>query len=100
MRLVYIDFSKQECSVPAFESMEPVSSYPFNPQDMQSYLEGTKPVPNYGGAVPEYNGIPSTEVTGYARDTFEAIEALKTCARIGEKAKNDAVAKRSEATKE
>lgn len=84
MRLKHIDFSCIPCSVPPLVSMESVSSYPFNPQDMQSYLEGVKPVPNYGAINKEYNGIPCGEVTAYAKDAFEAIEALKCCATTKE----------------
>lgn len=82
MQRIHIDYKNAKCMVPPFESMDSVSSYPFNPNDMQAYLEGTKPVPNVGQSVQEFNGIDAKDVSYYARDTFEAIEAIKTCQRI------------------
>ena len=75
-----IDYKSLICNVPRLDSMEPVGSYPFNANDMDDYLTGALPVP-CGSSVREYNGVSIDEITYYARDNFEAMEALKSSIR-------------------
>lgn len=53
------------------------NQFPISSSDLLRYLDGSLPVPSVGACDSVYNDIDSSAVTPYAKDVFQAMEAIK-----------------------